>query len=71
MKKIIIFAVVFVFLLAIPFAAMAQTITPMGVEAKGFYAVNSSHTQQLGGNSMHAAKGLAVAALHSQGVVRK
>ncbi len=71
MKKIIIFAVVFVFLLAIPFAAMAQTITPLGVEYKGFVAVHAQHFQPVGGQSSHAINGLAIAALRSQGVGRK
>ncbi len=53
MKKIIIFAIVLVFLLAIPFAAMAERY---GV------VVNPSHEQVLGGHSTHAVNGLAKAA---------
>jgi hypothetical protein len=76
MKKILILAIVLVFFLAVPFAAMSADMVAAGKSGGGssttFAVVNPNHTQVLGGNSTNATSasgGLANAAAHSQAVV--
>ena len=77
MKKILIFAIVLVFFLAVPFAAMSADMVAAGKgggagSSTAFAVVNPNHTQVLGGNSTNATSasgGLANAAAHSQAVV--
>ncbi len=72
MKKMLTFAIVLVFFLAVPFAAMSGDMIGGGKGGGGsatFAVVNPNHTQALGGKSTAASGGLAIAASHSQAVV--
>ncbi len=64
MKRILIFGLVVLFILAVPFAVLAEAKTPSGfvVSSPG----NPTNTHAIG--SAHAAGGLTNAAQHSQAV---
>jgi hypothetical protein len=70
MKRTLFFAMVVLFLLAVPFAAMAVTQVGGGDGGKGGtptpVVVTPDHTQCLGGQSTHDRWGLVNAAEHSR-----
>ncbi len=69
-KRILIFGVMLLFLLAVPFAAMGCPKSDPGPGKDVYFVVkNPDHVQVLGGTSVHAWRGLYVAAAQSPAVM--